>query len=197
MDCCCGGAFGTLNLFAFLVAFIAIVRSASRFSNVPKSVLPLSSSDSNPDSRRRDSMRPRRFSNPSIYLALQGPSVRFKVIFSKKPMHYLPFGRVTLLLNLREDTICLVVNAVRALRHLAVAFDLFLSTHVASLSCETQKDISTSARHNFDIDREVIPSQFVFVWRRLNPPPRLTPSHQDRSTPRRHRAFVSHRESRW
>lgn len=45
--------------------------SESRFSKVPRSVRPSSSSERSPDSLRRLSMRPRRFSSPSMYLALQ------------------------------------------------------------------------------------------------------------------------------
>lgn len=44
--------------------------SDKRFSSVPRSVLPSSSSERSPDSRSRLSMRPRRFSSPSMYLAL-------------------------------------------------------------------------------------------------------------------------------
>lgn len=46
--------------------------SARRFSKVPRSVLPASSSLKSPDMRSRDSMRPRRFSRPSMYFALSG-----------------------------------------------------------------------------------------------------------------------------
>lgn len=45
-------------------------RSASRFSNVARSVLPSSSSGRTPERRINDSMRARRFSRPSMYLAL-------------------------------------------------------------------------------------------------------------------------------
>lgn len=69
VDVCCIAP-GVVNCFAFLAIFKAFVRSASRFSSVPRSVFPLSSSDKRPDNRKRDSMRPRRFSKPSMYLAL-------------------------------------------------------------------------------------------------------------------------------
>lgn len=49
----------------------AAALSARRCSNVPRSVLPPSSSASRPEMRKSDSIRPRRFSNPSMYLALQ------------------------------------------------------------------------------------------------------------------------------
>lgn len=45
--------------------------SAKRFSRVPRSVLPASSSDSKPDILRSDSILPNRFSRPSIYFALK------------------------------------------------------------------------------------------------------------------------------
>ena len=44
-----------------------------------------------------------------------------------------PFGRIPLLLHLREDALGLVVLAVRACRHLAVTLDLLLPAHVARL----------------------------------------------------------------
>lgn len=47
-----------------------LARSASRLSKVARSVLPSSSSGSTPDRRISDSMRARRFSRPSMYLAL-------------------------------------------------------------------------------------------------------------------------------
>jgi len=53
-----------------LFSLTAAVLSASLFSRVPRSVAPESSSDSRPDSLKRDSMRPNRFSRPSMYLAL-------------------------------------------------------------------------------------------------------------------------------
>ena len=46
---------------------------------------------------------------------------------------YLPLWWRALLLHLCEDTIRLVIYALRASRQLAIAFDLLLSTHVASL----------------------------------------------------------------
>ena len=45
--------------------------SARRFSRVPRSKVPSSSSGRTPESRMRVSMRARRFSRPSIYLALR------------------------------------------------------------------------------------------------------------------------------
>ncbi len=62
-----GGAGDSVALapFSFAEAF-----SARRFSRVPRSVLPASSSDNRPDMRNRDSIRPSRFSRPSMYLAL-------------------------------------------------------------------------------------------------------------------------------
>jgi hypothetical protein len=45
----------------------------------------------------------------------------------------LPFGRIALLLYLRKDTFSLVVGAMAALGHPAIAFDLLLPAHIASL----------------------------------------------------------------
>ena len=44
-----------------------------------------------------------------------------------------PFGRIPLLLDLSEDAIGLVVDAVRALGHFPVALDLLLPAHIARL----------------------------------------------------------------
>lgn len=49
-----------------------------------------------------------------------------------------PFGRVPLLLDLGEDAVRLVVDAVRAGRQLAIALDLLLPAHVAGLSAGGQ-----------------------------------------------------------
>lgn len=45
----------------------------------------------------------------------------------------LPFGWIPFLFYLCEDTVCLIVDAVRALGHLPVALDLLLPAHVACL----------------------------------------------------------------
>ena len=55
---------------------------------------------------------------------------------------YLPLWWRALLLHLCEDTIRLVIYALRASRQLAIAFDLLLSTHVASLSSPNQRPTS-------------------------------------------------------
>ena len=109
-------------------------RSARRFSSVPRSVFPPSSCDKRPESRNSDSILPSRFSNPSMYFALDRsrasapseqsqPSVRLDV----------PFWRIAFLFNLGEYTIGLVVDTMRALGHFAIAFDLLLPTHIAGL----------------------------------------------------------------
>lgn len=74
---CVPDAFGVLLVFCFcddggFPAFSPLVndRSARRFSSVPRSVFPPSSCDKRPESRSSDSIRPNRFSNPSMYLAL-------------------------------------------------------------------------------------------------------------------------------
>jgi hypothetical protein len=45
----------------------------------------------------------------------------------------LPFGRIPLLLHLREDAFCLVIDAVGALWHLSITLYLLLATHIARL----------------------------------------------------------------
>ena len=66
---------GMFELDAFAVEFFVDMKtdlSANRLSSAPRSVFPESSSDSNPDKRNNDSIRPSLFSNPSIYFALNG-----------------------------------------------------------------------------------------------------------------------------
>ena len=46
---------------------------------------------------------------------------------------HVPFGRIALLLNLSEDTLGLVIDTMATFGHFAVAFDLFLATHIARL----------------------------------------------------------------
>ena len=134
----CWVALGTLNLLGVLAAFKAFVRSASRFSSVPRSVFPLSSSDKSPDNRKSDSIRPKRFSRPSIYLALQAHLAQRELGRHKKWYFFssanIPFRRIPFFLDLRKDAVRLVVDAMRALGHFAVAFDFLFPTHIACLS---------------------------------------------------------------
>ena len=53
----------------------------------------------------------------------------------------IPFGRIPFLFDLCEYAFCLVIDAMGAFGHLAIAFDLFLATHIASLY---------KPRHQFD-----------------------------------------------
>jgi hypothetical protein len=48
-------------------------------------------------------------------------------------MIQIPLGRVALLLDLCENTLRFIILTMRASRHFAVAFNLLLPTHVASL----------------------------------------------------------------
>ena len=66
----CGAIDAPLSSALFLGVADSPTLSVNRFSNVARSVLPSSSSGSTPDRRMSDSMRARRFSRPSIYLAL-------------------------------------------------------------------------------------------------------------------------------
>ena len=92
-----------------------------------------------PDSRSKLSMRPNLFSRPSMYLALDaygklssaGPACgQQRVAGIRKDV---PLGRIALLLDLGEDAVGFVIDAMRASRKLAVALDLLLSAHVAGL----------------------------------------------------------------
>jgi hypothetical protein len=76
-------------------------------------------------------MRPRRFSSPSIYLALDKEVRIYRA--DRRTRIDLPFGRISFLLDLCKDTFCLVVYAVAAFGHLAITFYLLLPAHVACL----------------------------------------------------------------
>jgi hypothetical protein len=101
--------------------------SVKRFSSVARSVLPSSSSGITPDRRISVSIRARRFSSPSMYLALL-PSAPVASVVSD-----LPFRGLPLLLHLREYAFRLVVLAMCTRWHLAVALDLLLAAHIACL----------------------------------------------------------------
>jgi hypothetical protein len=77
-------------------------------------------------------MRPRRFSKPSMYFALHCPS-QIQSSAQVRRNNHSPFRGISFLLDLGKDTIRLIVDTVRALGHLAVALDLFLPAHIASL----------------------------------------------------------------
>lgn len=46
---------------------------------------------------------------------------------------YIPFWRIALFLDGGENTFGLIINAMRTLGHLSVAFNLLLATHITSL----------------------------------------------------------------
>ncbi len=108
-----GGAMDVLlplGLFGLVVGVVEPPAfSVNLFSKVARSVLPSSSSGRTPDRRINDSMRARRFSSPSIYLALllvsPNPAYRHRGVS-------LPFRRLPFLLNLCEDAFRLVVQTV-------------------------------------------------------------------------------------
>ena len=66
-------------LLSWMLLFLGVadrpVLASRRRSSVARSVLPSSSSGRTPDRRMRDSMRARRFSRPSMYLALEAVSL--------------------------------------------------------------------------------------------------------------------------
>lgn len=90
---------------------------------------------------------------------------RYRVISNLIPIPetkaILPFGRSALLLNLSKDAFCLVVDAMGASRHLAVALDLLFPTHVASLSSLNQRPTSQDPRLRQDIS---YPSNSPSLW---------------------------------
>ena len=111
-----GGPMDALLPFRVLGLVVGVVAppalSANRLSNVARSVLPSSSSGRTPDRRINDSMRARRFSRPSIYLALCLVSSNPACTHTCTTRVSVPFGRLPLLLDLGEDAFCLVVQAV-------------------------------------------------------------------------------------
>jgi hypothetical protein len=135
--------------------------SASFFSRVPRSVAPLSSSPSNPVQHVSPvSLRIHRvqevwlrlagYAEPNSYLITsrdspcgltgsRGPqytspcAALVNWLLANSGFMNLPLWRVSLLFDLGEHTIRLVIDAMRAGRQLAVALDFLLSAHVASL----------------------------------------------------------------
>ena len=95
-----------------------------------------------PDSLSKLSMRPSRFSSPSMYLALA--TVVSSACAHRIPLrrgHHIPLGRVSLFLHLGEDAVGLVVDAVCAGGELAVALDLLLPAHVTGLQSRSASAI--------------------------------------------------------
>jgi len=87
--------------------------SASLRSMAPRSLRPASSSVISPDILSSCSMRPRRFSRPSMYFALSSWSAPPALCLR---LAHLPFGRVSLLLNMCEDAFCLVIGTMTTFR---------------------------------------------------------------------------------
>lgn len=110
--------------------------SASRFSRAPKSVLLASDSDSKPDRRSKDSIRPSRFSKPSIYFALARVNYRSG---AGNSMGGIPLWRISLLLDLSKHTFRLVVYAMRAFWHSPIAFYFLFPTHITGLDGKLAK----------------------------------------------------------
>lgn len=106
-----------------------IVLSARTFSFIFSRSMSSPSPFSIPESFSRDSIRPRRFSNPSIYFALQLGQRRRPL----SEVDRIPFGRIALLLNLSEDTFCFVVETVRTCWHLPITLYFLLSAHITRL----------------------------------------------------------------
>lgn len=104
-------------------------RGASLFSNVPRS-LSSSSSFKSPESLSKDSIRPNRFSRPSIYLALC--SVNYPEYFTDD-FRSRPFGRISLLFHVREDALNFVADTVGTFWHPPVTLDLLFSANITSL----------------------------------------------------------------
>lgn len=87
-------------------------------------------------------MRPSLFSRPSMYFALRSIIIsifkaqaqiahRWQAVIEGKGC--LPLGRSALLLNLSEDAVRFISGAMCTCRHLSIALDLLLPTHIASL----------------------------------------------------------------
>ena len=83
---------------------LAAAFSSNFFSSVPKSIPPSSSSGSKPLSLKSDSMRPSRFSRPSIYFALPLSQHTCPPTCDGK-WKFAPLGRISLLLYLRERNV--------------------------------------------------------------------------------------------
>lgn len=115
--------------------------SARRFSRVPRSVLPASSSERRPDILRSDSMRPSRFSRPSIYFALCPSS---ECMSLRLRQDRLPFRWIPLLFHLCKYAFCFVVYTVRARGHPSVTLDLH-SHRLAAAETHKQEHAAPSS----------------------------------------------------
>ena len=125
---------GVSGVLFLLVCF------ASRCSNVPRSVLSPSSSLSRPDSLSNDSIRPRRFSRPSMYFALLGYQLDIPI---SRESSRLPFRLSSLLLHLCENAFRLVVFAVRTFGQFCIALDFLLTAHITGLQYAYQHVLGT------------------------------------------------------
>lgn len=170
-------------------------RSAKRFSNVPRSVFPPSSCESSPESRSSDSIRPNRFSNPSIYLALKNHKHQHHPKQDSSAVSLdVPFWRIPLLLHLSEHTIGLVVDTMRALGHLAITLYLLFPTHIASLeqthSCQPRPpslDPDSRQSHN----ENPLPLRSSSFSHRSAHPPSPSLVHPESSDPGKRRVLAS------
>lgn len=95
-----------------------------------------------PESRNKLSIRPRRFSRPSMYFALDRNSHELVIRISRQDARrphsrhedeHSPLRRIPFLLNLCKDAVRLVVDAMCTCWQLSIALDFLLSAHVASL----------------------------------------------------------------
>ena len=67
-----------------------------------------------------------------MYLALF-KKVSLKPLLVEELNPLIPFRRTSLLFDLREDAIRLIINAMRTRRELSITLDFLLPTHIASL----------------------------------------------------------------
>ena len=87
---------------------------------------------------------------PSFLICSRGPRYISHCVTSattsKWDLAGIPFGWIPLLLDLCENTFCLIIDAMSASRHLPIAFYLLLPTHIASLQC--RQHVSYRERKN-------------------------------------------------
>lgn len=115
-----------------------------------------------PASRRSFSMRVRRFSSASIYLALSCVSrARTKDAWTVLPLWRRPF-----LFNLGEDAFGLVVSAMSARWQLAVTLDLFPSTLVTGLEKGHRKTRLASRAISLEANRSICAAS-TGIWGKL------------------------------
>lgn len=104
-------------------------------------------------------------------------------ILQRQIVYHEPFRRIALLLNLRKDTLRLVILAMRALWHLSVALDLLLATHVACLYTQSTANVHLLNCRLSPQHTRAIRLLLGSVWSPTSSAPRIAKSSVNRGEP--------------